>query len=183
MRIVGYDLECSSLSGMVGRLLCGVVKDFIPPEYGRGKVQVFRGDDKKYRTSDFADDGPLAVAIRDCLEQADVVVGHNSKLFDRKFLNARLMKAGERPLKSQFNVDTMWIVRTHMRTSSKLVNVQQFLGLPDEKTDITWDDWTRGIAFDKKALDTIADHCIKDVEVLEEAYWKLLPMMRTISRA
>lgn len=184
MRIKAFDLEATSLSGMVGRLLVGVVKDIIPPEYGEGQTRIYRADDKKYRVKgDLADDRFLAKAIKDDLEGATVIVGHNSKLFDRKFLNARLMKGGFEPLKSQYHVDTMWIVRTHLRISSKLANVQQFLGLPDAKTEITWDDWMRGTGMDHAALDTITTHCVQDVKVLEQAYWKLLPYARTITRA
>jgi DNA polymerase III epsilon subunit-like protein len=111
-----------------------------------------------------------------------VIVGHNSKLFDRKFLNARLIKAGERPKNSQFHFDTMWTIRTHLRTSSKLDNIQKFLNLPDEKTPISWDDWMRAGAFDGSAMDQVVKHCEQDVRVLEQAYWKLLPYQRTLRR-
>jgi len=103
----------------------------------------FRGDQKPYRATDIVDDSKLAIAIRDELEKYDLIIGHNSKLFDRKFLNARLIKAGERSLKPIWHIDTMWVVRTHFRMSSKLDNVQKMLGLSDEKTVIDWDVWAR----------------------------------------
>lgn len=183
MRIVGWDLECSSLSGMMGRILCSGFKFFVPSEFGQSAPYVFRGDDKKFfNRKNVADDAELAIATRDELERFDIVVAHNGILFDRKFLNARLMKIGERPLNPMFFIDTMWIVRTHMRTSSKLDNVQQFLGLPDEKTKITWDDWQRAMSGDRLAMDAIVEHNIQDLKVLEQAYWRLLPAMRTVSR-
>lgn len=182
MRIVGFDLECTSLSGMVGRMLCCGFKKFT--EEQNSPAYIFRGDVPKYRNKlDIVDDSKLAVAIRDELETYDIIVGHNSKLFDRKFLNARLMKAGERPLKPMWHVDTMWIIRTHARMSSKLDNVQRFMGLPMEKTPITWDNWMRAAAFDKKGMDEVVSHCQADVEVLEQAYWRLIPFMRQITRA
>ncbi len=185
MRVVGFDLECSSLSGMIGRLLCCGFKEIVNPDLPiKTKPYVFRGDDPKYKnTKDLADDSKLAVAVRDELEKFDIIVGHNSKLFDRKFLNARLAKAGERGLVSQWHIDTMWIVRSHLRASSKLDNVQKFLGLEDEKTPITWDDWQRAVGGDKRAFDVIVKHNTQDVLVLEEAYWKLLPFLRQITRA
>lgn len=183
MRIIAWDLECTSLSGMIGRILCCGFKEIVHPDVKKLPVYVFRGDDPKYYSKDIADDGKLVSAIRDELERFDVLIAHNGKLFDRKFLNARLLKAGERPLKSMFFIDPMWIVRSHLRASSKLDNVQQFLGLQDEKTKITWDDWARGMSGDTKAMDVIVKHVTQDVKVLEEAYWKLLPLMRTISRA
>jgi uncharacterized protein YprB with RNaseH-like and TPR domain len=182
MRIIGWDLECSSLSGMMGRVLCSGFKEILPNR--RGEITVLRGDEKPFfNRRDIADDSKLVIAVRDMLESYDLLVTHNGKLFDRKFLNARLLKAGERPLESMFHIDTMWLVRAHLRTSSKLDNVQQFLGLEDEKTKITWDDWQRAMGGDKKSMNVICKHVIQDVKVLEEAYWNLLPVMRTIARA
>src|SRR5688572_6481548 len=173
---------------MVGRMLCCSFKPLVwhregeEPEWAR--PYTFRGDDKKYRNGkDLADDSRLAIAVRDELEKYDIIVGHNSKLFDRKFLNARLMRYGERPLKSMWHLDTMWIIRTHAAMSSKLDNVQKHMGLPDEKTPITWDDWQRGAGFDRAAMDQIVQHCEQDVIVLAQAYWRLLPFVRDIRRA
>lgn len=182
MRIIAWDLECSSLSGMVGRVLCCGFKEILTPER-LVKPYVFRGDEEPYYSKDIADDSKLVVAIRDELEKFDVLVAHNGKLFDRKFLNARLLKAGERPLQAKFFIDPMWIVRSHLRTSSKLDNLQQFLGLEDEKTKITWDDWARALGGDRKAMDVIVKHVTQDVRVLEQAYWRVLPLMRTVSRS
>lgn len=169
---------------MMGRVLCCGFKQIVPPECESQPTYVLRGDDKPfYNRRNLADDGKLVAAIRDELEKFDIIVAHNGKLFDRKFLNARLLKAGERSLKSMFFIDTMWIVRSHMRTSSKLDNIQQYLGLTDEKTKITWDDWQRAMGGHRPSMDVIVQHVQKDVEVLEQAYWKLIPVMRTISKA
>lgn len=179
-RTVGFDLECTSLSGMIGRVLCCSFVE-IGEDLEADRVWTIRGDDKPYRRKDLADDSRLAVAIRDTLETADIIVGHNSKLFDRKFLNARLAKAGERGLAPMWHIDTMWIVRTHMRTSSKLDNLTKFLGLP-LKTDITWDDWARAVGGDRTSMDEVVTHCEADVRALAEAARKLKPFMRTMPK-
>jgi uncharacterized protein YprB with RNaseH-like and TPR domain len=170
---------------MIGRILCCSFKYTCGPQgKHKNEVYTFRGDDKKFRNpKDVVDDSKLVVAIRDELEKADVIVAHNGKLFDRKFLNARLLRCNERPLRPIFFVDPMWIVRSHMRISSKLQNIQQFLKLPDEKTPISWEQWARGSSFDKPAMDEIVYHCEKDVKVLEQAYWRLLPFMREVRKA
>jgi uncharacterized protein YprB with RNaseH-like and TPR domain len=178
MRIVAFDLETTGLGGNFGRILCCSFKPITPDQ--EQDPYTFRGDDKKYRGKDIVDDGVLAVAIRDELEKYDVIVGHNSKLFDAKFLNARLLKAGARPRLQRFHVDTMWIVRSHFRMSSKLDNVQKMLNLPDEKSPIDWDEWARAGTYLKKAMDNVVHHCEQDVRVLEQAYWRLLPSMRNL---
>jgi len=181
VRAVAFDLECTSLSGMIGRILCCSFQPISGPDESL-PVYTFRGDQKPYRATDIVDDSKLAIAIRDELEKYDLIIGHNSKLFDRKFLNARLIKAGERSLKPIWHIDTMWVVRTHFRMSSKLDNVQKMLGLSDEKTVIDWDVWARGATFNKGAMDEIVHHCEQDVKVLESAYWRLLPSVRTIQK-
>ena len=93
MQIVAWDLECSSLSGMMGRILCSGFKEILPPQHAkRIKPYMFRLDDERFATDDVINDLKLATAIRDELESYDIIVAHNGILFDRKFLNARLMK-------------------------------------------------------------------------------------------
>lgn len=181
MKILAFDLECTSLSGMIGRVLCCSFKSIVPDR--TGQLYTLRGDDRRFRNRrDVADDSKLVTAIRDELSRHDVWIAHNGKMFDRKFLNARLLKAQAEPLPQRFFVDTMWIVRSHLRVSSKLQNLQEFLNLQDSKTPITWDNWIRGAAFDRAAMNKIVEHCEKDVEVLEGTYWRILPLIRTLQR-
>jgi uncharacterized protein YprB with RNaseH-like and TPR domain len=180
MRVVGWDLETTGLGANFGRILCCSFKVIQADQ--EGKVYTFRGDDRKYRGKDIVDDGPLALAIREELHKYDILVGHNSLLFDRKFLNARLLKAGHTSLLPRWHLDTMWVVRAHFRMSSKLDNVQKMLGLPDEKSPITWDNWARAGAWVKSGMEEVAKHCEQDVKVLEEAYWKLLHSVKRLER-
>lgn len=172
--IAFFDLECTSLSGMIGRILCCSFKPL------GGDVYTFRGDQRPYRATDVVDDSKLAVAIRDELEKYDIIVGHNSKLFDSKFLEARLFKAGERPRQKTYHVDTMWTVRSNLRISSKLQYVQEFVDLEDKKTPITWDNWARAGAWIKTAMDEVVHHCEQDVRVLEPVYERLRPYVRDL---
>lgn len=173
--VVGWDLECTSLSGMIGRVLCCSFKPLEKAPY------TLRGDKKPYKTSDIVDDRALVVAIRDELEKYDLIVSHNGKLFDSKFLAARLFKAGERPRENRYHVDTMWAVRSNLRISSKLENIQLFTpGIEEKKTPITWDNWARASAFNSSAMDVVVEHCEQDVKVLEEAYLRLIPYLKEL---
>ena len=182
MRIKAFDLETSDLKAHVGRVLVGCVKDIIPGEDGDGELRTYRADDKPYCLEDVADDSKLVEAIRADLESADVIVGHNSKMFDRKFLNARLVKANMRPIRQQFHIDTLWIVRTHLRTSSRPADEQKLVGLDGEAMPVSWDDWLRDMSFDRDALDVIAARCRQEVSLLEQTYRRLIPYMRTLTR-
>lgn len=184
MRVLGYDLECTSLSGMVGHILCCSFIDITNCGSCEDKVETYRLDEKRFRNrKDVSNDSKLAEAIRDRLEQADIVFGWNNKLFDDKFLKIRLAKYGLRGLQIRWSLDGMWIVRTHFRGSSKLDNVQKFLSLPESKTPITWDDWARASALQRDGMDRVVEHCEADVRVLRDAYWRVLPFVKTIARA
>ncbi len=174
LSVAMWDLECTSLSAMVGRILCCSFK-----ELGR-KPYTFRLDQSLYALADSTDDSGLATAIRDELEKYDIIVSHNGKLFDSKFLATRLLKVGERPREQRYHVDTMWTIRSNFKMSSKLDYAQQFIGLEDKKTPITWDDWQRAAASDIGGMDQVAKHCEADVRVLEGAYRKLRPYIKEL---
>lgn len=167
--IVFWDLECTSLSGMIGRILCCSFKPLGKPVY------TFAGDKKPYISPLVSNDSKLAIAIRDELEKYDIIVGHNSKLFDARFLEARLFKAGTRRREPRYHVDSMWTIRSHLRISSKLANVQEFLQLEEKKSPLLWDQWQDAAARNAKAMKEVIEHCERDVKVLELAYKKLIP--------
>lgn len=168
--IVMYDLECTSLKPNVGRILCASFKPLGGAVYTLGAL------DKGLRKQDVYDDGALARRIRDELERYDVIVGHNSRMFDTRFLNARLLRAGERIKTQQYQIDTMWAWRSKSSAWSALNAVQTF-ALPDAevtKTSVEWPEWMRALGWSKKLRDAamaeIVDHCERDVVVLEDAY-------------
>lgn len=168
--VVFWDLECTHLKPNVGRILCGGFKPL------DGEPYLFDGLERRFRKPDVYDDSALAIAIRDELEKYDIIVGHNSKLFDTKFLNARLIRVGERTKSAQYQVDTMWSWRSKISAWSGLDNVQQFALAEAEttKTKVSWPEWMRALGWDKPLRDAamaeIVDHCRRDTIVLEDAY-------------
>lgn len=167
--IVGFDLECTSLKPTVGRILCASFKPLGKEPY------TFSALDRRFKKPDVFDDGELAKAIRDELEKFDIIVGWNSKEFDAKFLNSRLMRAGERTKRAQYHIDGMWSWRSKSSAWSKLDSVQKFLYTEGErKTEIEWEKWMQCLGWDRTlreaAMDTIVAHCEADVRVLEEVY-------------
>jgi uncharacterized protein YprB with RNaseH-like and TPR domain len=167
--VVVYDIEATHLKANVGRVLCCSFKPL-----GK-KVYTFSALDPGMRAKDTYDDSRLVTAIRDELEKFDIIVGHNSKEFDTKYINARCLRAGERIKKAQYQADSMWAWRSKAAAWSGLNSVQQFV-LPDgvKKTSIAWDQWMRALGWDKQlrenAMAEIIDHCEKDVIVLENVY-------------
>lgn len=182
MKIRFFDLETTDLKGLMGRILCASFIDLDTEE-----AVTFRLDDKPWKGKSKIDDSKLAVAIRDYLEEANLIVAHNGRMFDIPFLNARLAKAGERPLHTQFVLDPRWYLNSgSMRIgSAKLVNAEKFFELTEStggKTEISWADWALAATGDRTAMDTVVYHCEQDVHVLKALYPHVLPYVKTLHR-
>jgi uncharacterized protein YprB with RNaseH-like and TPR domain len=171
--VCGFDLECTSLKPNVGRILCASFKPMGKDPY------TFSALDRRFFERDVYDDGKLALAIRNELEKYDIITGWNSKNFDVKFLNSRLIHAGHRTKKAQPHIDGMWGFRSKASAWSGLKAVQEYV-LPGgvEKTRVVWEQWMRALGWDKKlreeAMAEIVEHCELDVVVLENVYRKLV---------
>src|SRR2546426_11904636 len=153
----------------MGRILCGSFYKIVDGH--ASKPYTLRLDDRCYSGRSRIDDNKLAVAIRDELEKYNMIVGWNSRLFDAAFLNARLAKAGERPLHPQFHLDLMYYAGgCSMRIGSKkLLNVQKFFNLPDAKTEIGWGNLNLAAGRGKSAADEGGDHCEREVKEVAQA--------------
>lgn len=186
MKVLFFDTESTDLKAMMGRILCA---SFAWAEVTDGTVEVgepftFRYDRKPWRGQKVIDDSRLCVAIREQLEQANVIVGWNSKLHDIPLLNARLAKAGHRHFYPHLHLDLMWYAGgSSMKIGSrKLDNVAKYFNLPAQKTAISWDDWQCAGAGNTEAMDVVVEHCEADVLVLGQAYGHLLPYVKNLHR-
>lgn len=180
MRIVAIDLETTDLKAMMGVLLCGSFQPIIPPEYDQPEAYTLFDSDPDLK--DANPDKELAVGLRDEIEKYDCIVTWNGKMFDIPFLNARLLKHHERPVRVKFHFDAMYQAgySANRIGSKKLVNVQKFLDCTEAKTDIVWDVWKLAIKGDDEALAQVIEHCEQDVKVLAEVYWRLLPYLKNL---
>lgn len=178
MKILFTDIETTSLTALMGRVLCCSFCEL------DGAAWTMRADSSKFKGESLIDDGKLVQAIRDEWEKYDLLVVHNGRLFDIPFLNARLAKSGERPFQPHFILDTLYYLNSSsMRIgSAKLVNAQKFFQLGEAKTEIDWATWQLAAAGDRAALDSVVEHCEADVRVLRELYWHVLPYVRNLHR-
>lgn len=191
MKQHAFDIETTNLSALMGTMLCASFYPIIPEELHPPKKQkqikpisfhIFQND---YWEGTILDDRKLCMAVRDYINHnTNCIVTWNGKLFDIPFVNARLDYWGEEIIRPQFHIDMMYFARGAGARigSSKLVNVQKFFKLDEEKTDIDWDIWAEARTGSKKAIKTILHHCEQDVKVLEKVYWKLLPHVANVHR-
>ncbi len=178
--IVFADIETTNLGAAWGHLLCASFCD------SWGLVTTYRRDDPEfYNPDDPIDDSRLAAAIRDHLERYDIVVGHNVRLFDRPFLNARLLHSKERPLRTdQKYIDTLHLVGgQNLRLGSRrLDTVAKFLHLDQQKTQLDGDVHQQADAGNRAAMDLVVEHCEQDVRVLRSAWPYLKPFISVVHR-
>ena len=185
--IRSFDTESTDLSASWGRILCASFVDM------KGEVFTLRGDKRPHDLppsghakhipgEEIVDDSKLCVAIRDTLEEADIIVGWNSILHDIPLLNARLQVAGERPYKNKLwpnggHLDFMFYATgTAMKLGSKsLANVSKFYKLENQKTPLDGKTWQRAATGDRAAMNLVVEHCEADTLVLRDTFPYLAP--------
>jgi uncharacterized protein YprB with RNaseH-like and TPR domain len=174
--IATFDIETSGLKPDFGRMLCAVIKPW------QGKCKVMREDD--YGRV-HAENTPFAKDVIEELNRYPVLIAHNGRYFDRKFLNTLSIMGGSDVVVNPFGklVDPVLIARQHLLFSSnRLDALADRLDTKYRKTRLDGRMWQRaGLGNDKKALDVIVDHCVKDVKVLEEVAWRLRHFVKSIN--
>lgn len=173
------DIESSGLKGDFANAFC-----FGYMLHGEKKASIISTLDvvkpcRSCKRVDTAQDDRLMRLVYDKICEADVVVTYYGKGFDWKFLATRMLEAGLPPLPDLPHVDLYYTAKHNLAlTSNRLANVQEFLRLKTAKTQLTKRVWRRAQAGHVDAIEYIIDHCLKDVEVLDQAYQKLKPYVR-----
>lgn len=124
-----------------------------------------------------ATDGSILPGIWNLLNEADIVIGHNSKNFDIKRLYTRFFLAGmPKPMYFQ-NIDSLEVAKSNFSfTYNKLDWIGQITGVGRKiETEFFW--WDKCASGDKKYLDMMLDYNKQDVQLEEEVYMKLRPWM------
>lgn len=124
------------------------------------------------------DDRRIVSEMWKILNQADIVIGHNSDSFDIRRLNTRFLIHGLPPVKPYKSIDTYKVAKQYFSfSSSKLDYVNECLDLPQkDHTDLKlWIDCFYGNADALKEMETYNRN---DVEILEDLYLKVRPFIR-----
>lgn len=110
------------------------------------------------------------------LDEADVLVGWNSKAFDSKHLKRELLEAGMLPPSPYKEMDLMLAVKSQFKfPSNKLDYVAQTLGVGAKVQHSGFDLWRRCMAREPKAWAEMKKYQIQDVNLLIDLYEKLKP--------
>lgn len=135
---------------------------------------------------DLTDDKEILKDIRKLLDEADIVIGQNSKNFDIKKLNARFILNGLKPYSKFKHVDTKQIASKHFAfTSNKLEYLSEKLCTKHKKSKhakfFGFNLWLACMAGNKKAWKEMEHYNKRDVLATEELYIKLQPWDNSIN--
>lgn len=121
------------------------------------------------------DDSRILGRLRDLLESADILAGHNVDRFDIRHSNARFLLNGLEPVTGKKTLDTLKIARgKFFFESNKLDYISQKLGFRS-KDHIDNADWLRIVTDgDQKTLDKVLKYNRKDVRIGKDVLEKLM---------
>lgn len=138
------------------------------------------------KAKNIEDDSELLKGIWKLLDEADIVIGQNSKKFDTKKLNARFILNGMKPPSSYRQIDTLVIAKKHFAfTSNKLEYMSNKLCSKYKKLKTKkfqgFDLWKACLAGNPAAWKEMELYNKYDVLALEELYTKLIPWDSSIN--
>lgn len=164
-----FDLECTGLRSDYNSVLVGSIKP-----YGQ-KVTTFTvkqpGNDQK-----------VVREIKEYLETFDVICGYYSKGFDAPFLNTRLLKWNQPPVKKLLHIDMYYMLKYNLLTARRSQgHLLSFLETPENKMSVGANYWNE-VLYNPKAMEKMVDRCESDVIGLEQLYTRTRHLIADIKR-
>lgn len=140
--------------------------------------EVFYDDTQLQRN--IYDDKRILKRLWKLVDEADIVVGHNSNNFDIKKINARFAIHGMKPPRSYKKMDTYLLTKKHFGfTSHKLSYLTKTLCKDKVKSDHNefpgFSQWRECINSNERAWKSMKEYNILDVTSLEELFKIILP--------
>lgn len=113
--------------------------------------------------------------VREFMDNADFIIGHNLKAFDDPILKTRMLKYGYTPPKPYKHIDTLKTAKYEFKfPRNSLDGIADFLGV-GRKNPTDFDLWRRCVAGEEEAWNYMIDYCAQDIVVLEDIYMKMRP--------
>lgn len=126
----------------------------------------------------FRDDKGIVKHLHAIIQEADLIVGHNSDQFDIKKLNYKFIKYGLAPIDMPPTVDTLKAARKYAKaTSNSLYYLAKEFGV-SMKVDLDKGVMHAADAGCEKSLKKLADYNRGDIKAGAEVYFKLLPYIK-----
>lgn len=172
------DIETSNLNADYGYVICYCIKEVNGPELI--KRTITPTDIRKKVL-----DKKLMEQFLEDIKGFDrlIVYWGKDRRFDIPYLRSRCLKnkLDFPKYRELFIYDLYDLVRNKLKLSRNyLKKVCDYLGIPSKQTEYTGDVWIEASTGDKKALDTILQHCVEDVVATEKVWVKMREFSRTM---
>jgi len=146
-----------------------------------GETKIHYADQSKAKTIE--DDKEILISLRELIDQADIIIGHNVKRFDLKKINARMIRHGIKPFNEATILDTLTMAKSQFAfTSNKLEYIAKYLGVGEKSKHSEFNGhelWVECLRGNRKAWRTLKEYNINDVLITERVYEKLRPYCQT----
>ena len=140
------------------------------------KTHVVSLDDFDLYNEDSENDFDVVYKLWQLLDEADIVIGHNSDAFDIKKANARFAYHNLGPTTHYQTVDTLKIARRYFKfNSNRLGHLGEHLGLGGKEATGGFQTWAGCMKGDVKAWATMKKYAKQDVDLLIDVYERLRP--------
>jgi DNA polymerase elongation subunit (family B) len=189
MKTILFDIETAPIMGYVWGLYEQNVLEVVRPTYllcfawkelGKKDLHCPSLPDFKLFGRDPEDDKALVKELWKVLDSADIIVAHNGDNFDCKKANAFFIKHGMEPPSPYLTVDTLKEARKVFKfDSNKLDAIGEFLKLGRKAHTGGFSLWKGCMDGDMASWRKMVRYCKQDVVLLEGAYKKLLPWMKS----
>lgn len=178
-KVLLLDLENAASVGLVfGRFKQNLSQDHILKEGGWLLTYAYKwlgsseiiGNALTPEEAIECNDERLCIELWDLIEQADVVIAHNSYGHDIPLMKARCIINGLPPLRKTKVVDTLFLAREFKFNSKKLDSLCSALDIGrkiDHSGIKLWSDCQAG---DETAIEKMLEYNVGDIVLLEELY-------------
>lgn len=173
-KILFFDIESAGVNALKSDLGFVLMVGYKWAHERDVKIDVIHRKDLRH-----FDDRELLTRFSKRFEKADICVAHFGSVFDRRFIQGRLLIHKLPPIPPTRMRDTCMIARSVANFSSnRLKNLGDTLKLKNRKMDKGdgWPEWWFGaMQGNMSAVAAMAEYCKDDVLALEELYNRLLP--------
>lgn len=141
---------------------------------GDKRGQCFALPDFPLYKTEPTNDRELVKKLREVLDEADLVIGHNILDFDIRKANSRMIYHGLTPPSPYKTVDTLKLARSNfMLNSNKLDDLGQYLGVGEKVETGGFSLWLGCMYGDELAWKRMKKYNLADVELTEKVYMRL----------
>lgn len=124
------------------------------------------------------DDSRIVKDLWKLINEADIIVAHNAKQADVKWMNTRFIMNGLAPPKPYHIIDTLEVAKKNFGFSSnKLDALAGYFGI-EHKLDTNFELWKKSRNGDEEALKYMELYNNVDVEILQQVYIVLRPWIK-----